>query len=192
MSLLQNDRCVEEIRKEILRSKSATIKYSPCARWDKIKSRLRTCCQRLSREAADQKALVIAQLSEVLSWYEDHFPLTEQEMLTYSRTKEDIEVLLEDKIRGIMLRSKVRWFAEGEKNTKYFLALERAAHNFKTCQSLIQDNGVLVENQEDIIEMQRKFYEDLYKKDPTISFQLKNNTGVQLNESEHKSTQQED
>lgn len=39
--------------------------------------------------------------------------------------KEQLESLIEYKTKGAIIRSKSRWYNEGEKNTKYFLHLEK-------------------------------------------------------------------
>ena len=44
-----------------------------------------------------------------------------------------LEKLLQYKTKGAILRSKVRWFEHGERNTKYFLNLEKKKLLPKTC-----------------------------------------------------------
>ena len=39
--------------------------------------------------------------------------------------KRKLEQIIEHKTKGAILRSKCRWYNEGEKNTKYFLNLEK-------------------------------------------------------------------
>ena len=39
--------------------------------------------------------------------------------------RSEMEVIIEYRTRGAMLRSRTRWHFEGEKNTKYFLNLEK-------------------------------------------------------------------
>ena len=39
--------------------------------------------------------------------------------------KEELEKIIEYRTKGAILRSKSRWYNEGEKNTKYFLNLEK-------------------------------------------------------------------
>jgi len=43
--------------------------------------------------------------------------------------KDELEKLIEYRTKGAILRSKTQWYNEGEKNTKYFLNLEK--RNFK-------------------------------------------------------------
>jgi len=39
--------------------------------------------------------------------------------------KRELETIIEHQTKGAILRSKSRWYNEGEKNTKYFLNLEK-------------------------------------------------------------------
>ena len=66
-------------------------------------------------------------------------PLSEAELKTLQNTKLDLEEVQFEKTRGIMFRSKAKWDTEGEKNTKYFLNLEKARYNAKTCNVLIDE-----------------------------------------------------
>ena len=46
-----------------------------------------------------------------------------------------------------MFRAKARWYAEGEKNTKYFYRLEKQRANYKTMNCLIRPDGTISRNQ---------------------------------------------
>ena len=41
------------------------------------------------------------------------------------KKQREVEQIIEHKTKGAILRSKCRWYNEGEKNTKYFLSLEK-------------------------------------------------------------------
>ena len=43
--------------------------------------------------------------------------ITEDTLNRYNRTKNELENIENEKSRGIILRSKIRWTEEGEKNT---------------------------------------------------------------------------
>ena len=45
--------------------------------------------------------------------------------------KQELEKLIEYKTKGSIIRSKTRWYNEGEKITKYFLGLEKRHFNKK-------------------------------------------------------------
>ena len=50
--------------------------------------------------------------------------------------KQQIEEIITYKTQGAILRSKVKWYNEGEKNTKYFHCLEKRHFNSKTIRYL--------------------------------------------------------
>ena len=66
------------------------------------------------------------------------------------------------KIQGTIVRSKSRWYNEGEKNTKYFLNLEKRHFNKKTIKSLqLADYGIIKTDSE-ILQEAESFYRQLY------------------------------
>jgi hypothetical protein len=80
------------------------------------------------------------------------------EELNRVRTKK----LREDKIRGIIMRTKAKWNVEGERSSKYFCNLEKRYFTAKAIPKLILDNGFEITNQDDILTQQHIFYESLY------------------------------
>ena len=61
----------------------------------------------------------------------------------------------------IILRSKIKWIEEGEKNTKFFLSLEKRNYSNKLISTLDID-GKTIHTTKEISEAQTKFYENLY------------------------------
>ena len=57
-----------------------------------------------------------------------------------------LEKIAQYQTRGAILRSKARWYNEGEKNTKYFLNMQKRHFNKKTIKQLQSDKtGVIWE-----------------------------------------------
>ena len=67
------------------------------------------------------------------------------------------------KTKGAILRSKVRWHEEGERNTKYFYTLEKRHHDIKTVSKLKVGKNCYTEDQFEILEEEKKFNESLYR-----------------------------
>ncbi|CAC5423428.1 unnamed protein product [Mytilus coruscus] len=67
-----------------------------------------------------------------------------------------------DKCRGAVLRSKAIWAVESDKNTKYFLNLEKYKQENNSIKELLNDNNESVYATEDILDLQYKFYKELY------------------------------
>ena len=78
------------------------------------------------------------------------------------KLKQKLEQIIEYKTKGSIIRSKTRWFNEGEKNTKSFLNLEKRHCNKKTIKSLRTENGVTIGTDKDILQEAKNFYQKLY------------------------------
>ena len=77
--------------------------------------------------------------------------------------KEELENLRKEKVKGIIIRSRVRWSEEGEKPTKYFCKLESRNYINKTILKIEKENGQTITKQEEILNEIKHFYENLYR-----------------------------
>ena len=86
--------------------------------------------------------------------------------------KEELEKIIEYRTKGAILRSKSRWYNEGEKNTKYFLNLGELHFKQATISQLKLSDGVFVISDKDILSECESFYKDLYasKIDNSVNF----------------------
>ena len=73
------------------------------------------------------------------------------------RVESELIKLREDKIRGIIMRTKAKWNVEGERSSKYFWNLEKRHFTEKAIPKLILDNGIEITNQDDILTQQKYF-----------------------------------
>ena len=82
--------------------------------------------------------------------------------------KQDLEQLRLDKIKGIIVRSRVKWLEEGERPTKYFCELESKNYLNKTIMKL-KTGGTVLTDQKTILENIKQFYSNLFEnKDYTL------------------------
>jgi hypothetical protein len=68
-----------------------------------------------------------------------------------------------DKAKGAQIRSRIKWVEEGEKNTKFFLGLEKARQTRKNITALKDNKGKLIKEQTKILELEREYYTALYE-----------------------------
>ena len=68
-----------------------------------------------------------------------------------NRVESKLIKLREDKIRGIIMRTKSKWNVEEERSSKYFWNLEKRHFTEKAIPKLILDNGIEITNQDDIL-----------------------------------------
>ena len=71
--------------------------------------------------------------------------------------------ITEQKVKGAIIRSKARWVEYGEKNTRYFLNLEKRRGEKKSINKLKLNDGTETEDQEVILKEEEKFYRSLYE-----------------------------
>ena len=67
--------------------------------------------------------------------------------------------ITEQKVKGTMMRSKARWTEYGEKNTRYFLSLEKRKAEKKRIVELYLEDGTVTENQDTILKEEEKFFQ---------------------------------
>ena len=72
------------------------------------------------------------------------------------------EEISKHKTRGTIIRSKSRWYNEGEKNTKYFLNLEKRYFNKKTIKNLQRADNSIIKKDTEILKEAKSFYQTLY------------------------------
>ena len=75
--------------------------------------------------------------------------------------KDLLELFYEEKMKGIIIRARARWYEHGEKSTKYFLNLEKRNHIKKHMRKL-NINGSITTGPFNILSEQRRFYQELY------------------------------
>ena len=76
--------------------------------------------------------------------------------------KNELENIIQYKTKGAIIRSKARWYNEGEKNSKYFLNLENRHWKRKTITQIKTSNGSYATNDTDILKECNSFYSRLY------------------------------
>ena len=82
------------------------------------------------------------------------------------KVKSDLEALYDKKVEGIIIRSRARWHEHGEKNSKYFLNLEKR-NNIKNHIRKLFGSGAISTDPFEILNTERRFYEKLYSKQNT-------------------------
>lgn len=87
---------------------------------------------------------------------------SENNLNELTKSQERLKTIRETKIEGIILRSKANWQLNGERNSKYFLHLENKHYQDKLIPMLITDAGKEVNEIDDILEVQKKYYKKLY------------------------------
>ena len=70
--------------------------------------------------------------------------------------KQRLEEIIGYKTQGAIIRSKVKLYNEGERNTKYFHSLEKRHFNNKTIRNLVTDDGTRIFTDAEILQEAKK------------------------------------
>ena len=81
------------------------------------------------------------------------------------RLRAELNKITEYRTKGAIVRSRIRWHEEGERNTKYFLNLEKRQHS-KTHITNLKHDGREITDPDEILRSQRLFYKNLYTASP--------------------------
>ena len=179
-TLLSDHDCMLEIDK--LLDSCTNIAVDAVTKWEYIKEGCANIFKKHSRKKAHVENLLCDNLYHLKQIYEDQY-LLECNITSikdaYEAITAKIEQLEEEKVQGAIFRSGARWANEGEKNTKYFFALEKRKYMNKNMFAVFRTDGTLSTCQKDILQEQYSFYKALYSADTSITFELQNH-GVQI------------
>ena len=93
------------------------------------------------------------------STYKEDTSLKQKLEITIKR----LDKLCTEKTKGRQIRSRVKWIEEGEKNTAFFLGLEKTRQAKKAINELYDKNGKSTTDQIEIMEIGVDYYKKLYK-----------------------------
>ena len=133
--------------------------------WDLIKYRIRQISGQFSKKKARERRITFNLLEKQLLYAEarvSDFP-SEDNLATLEEIKHQMDKELEKNVKGLIFRSKVAWYEEGEKNSKFFLNLQKRNKSKSTVRKLILDNEVETNNPKTIQTELKTFYQNLYK-----------------------------
>ena len=172
---------------------------NPSLLWEMIKLKVREKSLLYSKIKKKQTKQWQAALEQTIARLEkeiDHrkntdlqnLPLEEQ----LNEKKGELERIIETRTKGAILRSKTRWHNEGEKNTKYFLNLEKRHYNQGIISQIkVKENNFVTSDKEILTECV-SFYKNLYSsktvphniQDTSTFFRQENDTVLRDDERE--------
>ncbi|WP_419623992.1 hypothetical protein, partial [Thiolapillus sp.] len=143
----------------------------PHAKWELCKIRIREHTITYSKQKAlknrNKQKELLAQLTQI----EKEIPKCKNpKILLQQKTqiKAELEIHALAMARGAQTRARARFIEEGEKNTRYFLGLEKAQVAANTITSLKTDNENAITSQADLLHEQARFYSNLYQEDKDL------------------------
>ena len=176
-SLLRNTDFLDYMNRNLQRDLDSLTQSDPISRWSFLKRSATKAIQNFSRILSNDKKIIISQLLEKIDDLQSCMPLAQDQCKILIDSQNDLDDLQNEYIRGVIFRTKMQWYMEGEKCTRYFLNLEKAKYNSKQCTTLLHDDEIITD-QDVILEKQFDFYSNLYKADKEVEFKLENNTDI--------------
>ena len=133
--------------------------------WDWIKYKIRAYCliaysKKKNKEKIETEKSLQNKYEKSKIAYENNSTVENFEYL--NEIKETLEWFYEQKTKGIIIYARARWHERGERNSKYFLNLEKRNQVKKHIRKLVL-NGSISTNPFDIFNEQKRFYSDLYQ-----------------------------
>jgi hypothetical protein len=114
----------------------------PQTKWEMIKYKIRSFSLKYSKSLAKEKREKIQILENIVEQYEN-LPNSEHNVTLnqYNSSKIELENFLNEKTKGQILRSKVNWYEHSEKNSKFFLNLEKRNGSQNTIKLLANNDN---------------------------------------------------
>ena len=165
-SLPEDPLFVESLQNEI-RTVSSNFKdeQDPCVNWEFLKHKIFRFSKRYANEKAvkrERKRIFLENKVLDLEKQMVNSPNISDALVTdYEGAKTELENLHNYIADGAILRSKVRWYEEGEKCSKYFLSLEKRNKTSSCIRKLLTEDGQEITNPEHIRKEIKSFYENL-------------------------------
>ena len=169
-SLLKDLNYVDTINALIEKFQSDPTIKDPIMKWELIKAEVKSlttqfCTLKNQNLFSEEKHLKheISRVSELLTQTPNSVHLLKE----YTTLKNKYEIFNLNKARGAQIRSRAKYIEKGEKNTKYFLGLEKAKGVHNTIHELNTNSKVITDPLKVLSEIET-FYTNLYKRNEDV------------------------
>lgn len=130
-------------------------------KWELLKYEIRKYTIEYSKKKKREANKIKTELEKQLCHLERNLS-KENNINKYNETKQKLKKIDDDIINGQIIRSKVQWYEEGERSSKYFLGLEKSRSVKKHIQKLKLSNGNTTTEPVVILKTAAEFYQKLY------------------------------
>ena len=172
VSLLQDDNYVILVKETINKiGNNFADKLNPNNFWDFLKCKIRTVTIdysiKKSKERKQREKIINNQLKSL----EEQYSYNSDQNLSrkIEQCKQELENLYQIKTEGHIIRSRANWVENGERNTNYFINLEKRNQKLKNITAIYTQEGNIVNSTSDILNAEKKYFENVYKSEnPSI------------------------
>ena len=135
-------------------------------RWDLFKKDIKEMSIRFSVEKANCFKNNLLTLQCRLDQLEKINDPTDQQIRELHSLRKDLNDLYAHKVQGTLLRSKIKWYEQGERNNKYFLGLEKQNYQQKNLFKVEYENKIY-RTSEEILNAEVQYFSNLYSESET-------------------------
>ena len=150
---------------------SSDLNINPHAKWELCKIKIREATIAYSKDKQRNKRSEYRETLEKLNELEN--TLKYQNNANFraeiAKTKMKLELHAMSEAKGAQTRSRIKFIEDGEKNTAFFLNLEKRNAVNNTITTIKKEDGSIASSQKDVLAEQVNFYTELYKKDENLS-----------------------
>ena len=157
--------------KDVIRKTLADVSktnFSPHLTWEILKYEIRKSCIKYSKDKARLKKCEKIRHEKIILNFENNPLPDDNSNKLYLDSKFWLENWYDELLKGSIMRSKATCYENGEKSSKYFLNLEKRNSVKNTIRKLFivndKNEEVESENESDILNHARNFYQNLYKR----------------------------
>ena len=166
-SLLRDKSYLDETNNLIEEIKVETQGLDPHSRLEMCKIKIKENTINYSKKKSKRTKNQIRELESNLNDLEKKLSLNFDETLLKQKShlKSELEIIATEKANGAHIRARAKYIEKGEKQTNYFLSLEKIRANNNTITCLKNEQGEMIREQSEIMKIQSNFYKELYKED---------------------------
>lgn len=129
--------------------------------WELMKYKIRSLAINMSKTIAKNKRAKIQTIIQEFGLLCEKANLIEEEANNLIKLQGDLNKYYEDKAKGAFIRSRRKWIEYGEKNTRYFYALEKR-NGERLSINKLRINGTITEDLSTVSKHISEFYQSLY------------------------------
>lgn len=162
-TILEREEVIEEIATLIPKVRIESATMNPQMSWEFLKLRIRETIILASKRIRREREELVVELEQKIAALSSNSDLSEDELEALNRHRRELYSIMRQREHLSYLRSRCRWARFGDKPSKYFLNLEKNNYSNKVVSSLYNDQDQLLVNPNEILDFEKKHFEDRYK-----------------------------
>ena len=183
--MLQDEQFKKQMQITLETASKALNHLNPHDKWEAIKFEITQASREYSEQASYASKNHRYHLQKLLSDMQDdliHYPNDKQLKNSIPKVESELKAIVEKDASEAAFRARATYYEKGEYANRYFFYLEKPNYASKTMYIVRKPNGQLMKDYSEILKIQANFYQNLYKYDPQVQFELQNHTEIKLSE----------